>query len=92
MLVKKLNQSTLKSKSNPVPLVKMTKVDFVNDLMKIYLQGGRVLTVPVNKFPEIKKLKSSQRKSYHIAGGISLDFDDSDEVYHVNELLGIEVN
>ena len=70
----------------------MIKVDFDKVTMRIHLHGGRILSIPVNKFPEIKKLGPSQRKSYHISGGISLDFDDSDEVYHINELLGIELN
>jgi hypothetical protein len=70
----------------------MIKVDFIKETMRIYLQGGRILSVPVNKFPEIKKLNSTQRKAYHISGGISLDFDGSDEVYHINELLGIDLN
>jgi len=57
--------------------------------MLIYLAGGPMLSVPLKNFPEIKRLSITQRENYHIAGGISLDFDDSDEVYHINELLGI---
>lgn len=95
MLVKRSNQlsSNRKVKNrNLLPNLKMIKIDFIKDTMRIYLHGGRILSVPVNKFPDIKKLDSLQRKSYHISGGISLDFDDSDEVYHINELLGIDLN
>jgi hypothetical protein len=58
--------------------------------MLIHFYGGKILSVPLNKFPEIKHLTKRQREHYHIAGGISLDFDDSDEVYHIEELLGIK--
>jgi hypothetical protein len=70
----------------------MKSIEFVKDNMKIFLEGGRVLLVPLVKFPDIRVLNSAQRKRYHIAGGFSLDFEDSDEVYHINELLGIENN
>ncbi|HMQ98904.1 MAG TPA: DUF2442 domain-containing protein [Ignavibacteria bacterium] len=95
MLVKKSNQLTSARKTHrksDEPVLRMIKVDFDKDTMRIHLHGGRILSIPVNKFPEIKKLSASQRKSYHISGGISLDFDNSDEVYHINELLGIELN
>ena len=65
----------------------MTRVEFDKDMMMLFLEGGRILSVPLRSFPEIKKLSLAQRKTYHIASGISLDFDDSDEVYHINELL-----
>jgi hypothetical protein len=67
----------------------MFKIAFDNNNILIYLIGGRILTVPLNKFPEIKRLTKQQREHYHIGGGISLDFDDSDEVYHIEELLGL---
>jgi hypothetical protein len=94
MQVKKSNQSFYKrrinkeiSGENPV---KMIKIAFENNFMLIYLAGGRILSVPLKSFPLIKKLNRTQRQNYHIAGGISLDFDDSDEVYHINELLGLK--
>jgi len=68
----------------------MIKIAFDNGFMLIYLAGGRILSVPLKNLPEIKRLNKIQRENYHIAGGISLDFDDSDEVYHINELLGLK--
>lgn len=72
-------------------LLKFNKIDFKKDIMNLYIVNGRILSVPVSKFPDIKKLNNLQRKAYHISAGISLDFDDSDEVYHINELLGIDL-
>ena len=94
MLVKKSNPSvykrTVKKDSNNFNKLKMVRVSFDNDSMLVYLYSGRIITIPLNKYPQIKRLTRHQREHYHIAGGISLDFDDSDEVYHVEELLGIK--
>ena len=93
MLVKKSNPSvykrTVKKVSNSFNKLKMIRVSFENDSMLVHLYGGRVLTIPLSKYPEIKRLTKQQREHYHIAGGISLDFDDSDEVYHIEELIGL---
>jgi hypothetical protein len=93
MLVKRSNQLSVKrvtKQNSEVMNLKMVKLEFVKDFMKVFLIGGRVLLVPLSKFPEIKNLSSKQRNDYHISGGIALDFEDCDEVYHLNELIGIQ--
>jgi len=93
MQATKSNQLTQKRRVNKnASILRMQKIDFDKDAMNIYLEGDRVLSIPLKKFPEIRKLNKEQRKKYNIAAGISLDFDDSDEVYHINELIGIDVN
>ena len=67
----------------------MVKLEFSGNFMKVYLSSGRIMIIPLSNFPDIKNLSAKQRNNYHIAGGISLDFDDCDEVYHINELMGI---
>jgi hypothetical protein len=93
MLVKKSNQLKYKSKIRKEKIsddfLRMKKIEFSKELMNIYLSGGRILSVPLKQFPEIARLSIIQRSKYHIAAGVSLDFEDSDEVYHLNELLGI---
>lgn len=93
MLVKKSNQSSFKRRVGKKDFnncsLEMKKIQFSGNDMKIYLSSGRIIIVPLSKFPEIKKLSLTQKSKYHIAGGISLDFDASDEVYHINELIGI---
>lgn len=69
--------------------VKMLSLNFNRDYMKVELSGNRTLLVPLDKFPAIKNLTAKQRENYHIAGGISLDFEGDDEVYHLSELIGI---
>ena len=93
MQATKSNQLTQKRRVNKnASILRMQKIDFDKDAMNIYLEGDRVLSIPLKKFPEVRKLNKEQRKKYNIAAGISLDFDDSDEVYHINELIGIDVN
>ena len=59
-------------------MYRMEKIIFARGVMKVFLTNQRILLVPLLKFPEIKKLSSQQKSKYHIAGGISLDFEDSD--------------
>lgn len=67
----------------------MNNIEFEGDILKVFLNGDKTLSIPLLKFPGIKKLSTVQRSKYHVAGGISLDFEESDEVYHINEFLGI---
>lgn len=71
-------------------LPKITALIFKGADMQLLLADGRIVIVPLNKFPAIKKLSSSQRKKYHIMAGVGFDFDDSDEVYHISEFLGAD--
>ena len=93
MQVKKSNrllQNKKVKESRRIGALSMKKISFAKDMMVIHLDGDRLLSVPLAKFPDIRKLSASERKSYHIAGGISLDFEASDEVYHLKELMGID--
>ena len=69
-------------------LPKIKSLHFKGDAIELSLADGRVISAPLSKFPRIKKLSSSQRKKYHIMGGVGFDFDASDEVYHISEFLG----
>jgi hypothetical protein len=67
----------------------MNNIEFEGDILRVFLKCDKILSIPLHKFPGIKKLTTIERSKYHIAGGISLDFEDPDEVYHINEFLGI---
>ncbi|MBI4930247.1 MAG: hypothetical protein HY841_05755 [Bacteroidetes bacterium] len=71
-------------------LPKIKALHFKNADMQLLLADGRIIIVPLSKFPAIKKLSSSQRKKYHIMAGVGFDFDGSDEVYHISEFLGAD--
>ncbi len=55
---------------------------------ELYLEDGRIITVPLSVFPEIKKLNSAQRKKWYIIDDVGFSFDDCDEVYHMEQVLG----
>lgn len=55
--------------------------------INILLEDGRLIMVPVSKFPSIKKLTSQQRKKWYLFGN-GFSFDDCDEVYHLEQILG----
>jgi len=54
----------------------------------VQFEDGRLIYVPVNQFPDIAQLTRSQREEYHISGGDTLIFADSDTIYHVEMFLG----
>ncbi len=55
--------------------------------MQISLKDGRIIVVAVSKFPSIKKLSMAQRKKWFILGN-GFSFEDSDEVIHIEQILG----
>ncbi len=54
----------------------------------LHLVDGRTLSAPLNQFPGISRLTSSQRKNYHISDRTMLMFQDDDEVYHIQDFFG----
>ena len=69
------------------------KITFeIKGKMNIYLEDRRILIVPLSLFPSIKKLTESQRRKWHISDGQIIIFQDCDEVFHLEQFLGSEVN
>lgn len=67
----------------------MTRISFRKQgYMAVYFNDGRLIYVPLDRFPGIRMLTSKQRRQYHIAGGEFLLFQEDDEVYHVQNFLG----
>ena len=66
------------------------KITFRGDFMMVYINDGRIVTVPLSRFPEIGRLTSTQRKKYGTLGGYGLAFADLDNVYHISDFLGIQ--
>ncbi|XVJ64765.1 MAG: DUF2442 domain-containing protein [Lacibacter sp.] len=55
----------------------------------LHLVDGRVLIVPLRYYPSIKKLSVTQRKKHTIADGEVVIFKDADEVFHIEQFLGV---
>lgn len=56
--------------------------------LSLFLEDGRILYVPLSRFPSIARLNGHQRKQYHIADGTVLMFADDDNVYPIQEFIG----
>ena len=66
------------------------KVDFsMKGHISIYLKDGRILIAPLSKFPSIKKMSLEQRQQYGLADGTTIIFQYCDEVYHLQDFLGL---
>lgn len=65
-------------------------IEFIaNSIMFIHLDNDRTFIVPLDKFPEIKNLSSDQRNEFEIIDEHNLSFTAIDEVYSINELIGL---
>lgn len=71
---------------NVVP--RLQKVSFpAEDQMEIELEDGRRISTPLDRFPSIARLTSEQRRHWYRFGN-GFSFDDSDEVIHIEQVLG----
>ncbi|MBC8156106.1 MAG: hypothetical protein H7Z72_24725 [Bacteroidetes bacterium] len=52
------------------------------------LADGRIVNVPLNRFPGLDRLTPVERRQYHIADGEIVLFHHDDEVYHIQDFLG----
>jgi len=65
------------------------KLDFSEKrgMMAVYLTDGREVIVPVAMFPEIHKLRKSQREDYVIMDDQYFTFDAISRIYSVKDIL-----
>lgn len=65
------------------------KLDFSQKrgMMAVYLTDGREVLVPVGMFPEIKKLRKSQREDYMILDRQFFSFEAISKIFSVKDVL-----
>ena len=69
------------------------KIDFKRKgYLTVYFIDGRILFMPLKFFPSIKKMPVVKLTRYQIADGNTIIFTYADEVYHVQDLLGVYDN
>ena len=56
--------------------------------MGVELEDGRLIHIPLVKFPGIANLTSNQRRHYSIIDDTILMLRDDNEVYHIQDFLG----
>jgi len=67
---------------------KIKKISFqIRGKIDVSLEDGRNIVVPISKFPSIKKLTPLQRLKWYLFGN-GFSFDDCNEVYHIEQILG----
>jgi len=72
--------------------LKMKGINFVGtELMFIYLNNGRTVLVPLNKFPEIRTLSENEKVEFEIIDEQYLSFLSIDKIYKLQELIGINI-
>lgn len=65
-------------------------IDFINSsILFVHLDNDRTFIVPLDKFPAIQNLTADQKKEFEIIDDCYLSFLSLDEVYSVNDLIGI---
>ncbi|GAB3543252.1 DUF2442 domain-containing protein [Spirosoma fluminis] len=69
-----------------IPKVRSVSFPTSNQL-QVELEDGRIILMPVDRFPSIQQLTTEQRQQWYIYGN-GFSFDDSDEVIHIEQILG----
>ena len=65
-------------------------VEFTNSsVLFVHLSNDRTFIVPLDKFPVIKNLSQEEKKSFEIIDEKYLSFLAIDDVYSIEELIGI---
>ena len=69
------------------------KLDFneKRGMMAVYLTDGREVIVPIGMFPEIKRLRKSQREDYMIMDDQYFSFDAISKIFSVKDVLRVNV-
>lgn len=69
------------------PIIK--KIGFVRrGMLSVFFVDGRIIMVPLAAFPAIRKLTGAQRKEWYIIDDEGFSFDDCEEVFHIEQILG----
>ncbi|OFY66555.1 MAG: hypothetical protein A3H98_00245 [Bacteroidetes bacterium RIFCSPLOWO2_02_FULL_36_8] len=68
---------------------KIEKMKFSKGQIQIVMNDRRVIFCPLDSFPGIKKLSLKERKKYSNLAGFGIMFENSDEVYHLSDFLGL---
>jgi hypothetical protein len=56
------------------------------------MNDGRIFIIPLKYFPEIQKLPLAKRKKFTIVDDRTILFAHLDEVYHLEDFIGLEEN
>jgi len=76
--------------NNTIVYPGIKNIEFINSsILFVHLQNDRVFIVPLDKFPAIKNLSAEEKKAFEIIDDTYLSFLSIDEIFSVEELIGI---
>ncbi len=65
-------------------------IEFINStIMFVHLANDRTFIVPLEKFPVIQQLSAQEKKEFEIIDDTNLSFLSIDEIFSVEELIGL---
>ena len=68
-------------------------VEFINSsIMFVHLDNDRTFIVPLEKFPAIQQLSTDEKKAFEIIDDQNLSFLSIDEIYSIEELIGLSAS
>jgi hypothetical protein len=82
--------NTIEGFFDVIPKIKSLSFD-IKGKIKVTFKDGRIIIAPLSAFPSIKKLTMPQREKWYLFGN-GFSFDDCNEVFHVEQLLGNSEN
>ncbi|MCG2587963.1 DUF2442 domain-containing protein [Rhodohalobacter sulfatireducens] len=69
-------------------LVKATDLEFTEDSMRVFLEDGREITVPIEWFPKLRDASIEEKKNWRLIGnGVGIHWESLDEDISVKGLL-----
>ena len=72
-------------------LTSIRNVEFINNsIMFVHLDNERTFIVPLDKFPDIAELSDIQRNDFEIIDDQYLSFLAIDNIYSINDLIGLK--
>ncbi len=84
--LKTKNKILEEMENDGIPLA--TEVWFDKQYMYVKLLDGRIIGVPLDRFPKLKKATQKQRENYQLIGyGYGIHWEDLDEDIQVETLL-----
>ena len=66
-------------------------ISFLKNELLIALDNDRLFIVPLEKFPAIQQLSLEERNDYEIIDNSHLSFLTIDDVYSIEELIGLPI-
>lgn len=69
-------------------LVKATDLEIREDSLKVFLEDGREVTIPIEWFPKLRDASPEERQNWRLIGnGIGIHWESLDEDISVQGLL-----